>query len=83
MAGSDACVTFTGVGNGRGGISIPYSPKLNPGTPFSVEAWVNPGAQIADNKAFFCALDASSSGVAGVGRSGWLLYQVADTWQFR
>ena len=35
-AGTDTSVTFTGAGNGIGGISIPYSPALNPGTPFSV-----------------------------------------------
>src|SRR5436190_4356841 len=63
VAGTDTSVTFTGAGNGRGGISIPWSAALNPGTPFTAEAWVNPAAQIADNKAFFCSLDASSSGI--------------------
>src|ERR1041385_2811851 len=57
VASSDACASFPGAGY-PAGISIPYSPELNPATPFSVEDWVNPAAQIADNRSVFTSQDA-------------------------
>jgi hypothetical protein len=63
--------------DGSSGLALaPYSPYLNP-TVFSAEAWVNPGAAPVNT---LCVL---SCGEFASPRSGWLIYQATNGWNFR
>lgn len=62
-------------------VDAPYSAKLNPNGPFTVELWARPTIKVAD---FFCpaaSLDLNQNG--GISRAGWIFYQSSNTWQFR
>ena len=57
-------------------VNVPYNAALNPAANFSVEGWFK-----ADANAANCAI---SCGVFGTVRSGWLIYQTANTgYEFR
>jgi hypothetical protein len=60
-------------------VSVPYSAALNPNAPFTVEAWLNPGADTTTA----APTAAISSGVFSDPRSGWLIYQIDTGWSFR
>jgi autotransporter-associated beta strand protein len=60
-------------------VKIPYDAALNPAGPFTVEAWLKPGAALAPG-GLTCAL--SSVNVANP-RKGWLIYQSDTGWNFR
>jgi hypothetical protein len=59
--------------------AAPYLAALNPDGAFTVEAWLNPGADTTA-AAPTCPL---SSGQFASPRSGWLIYQVDTGWAFR
>ena len=62
-------------------VDIPYQAALNPNGPFTVEFWAKPAQQTIDLFCPACSLDASQNG--GVSRSGWIVYQNTNSWQFR
>ncbi|MEI6785717.1 MAG: LamG-like jellyroll fold domain-containing protein, partial [Verrucomicrobiota bacterium] len=57
-------------------VQAPYATDLNPAGAFTVDAWLSPAATGAN----LCAL---ASGHFANPRSGWLIYQQADGWNFR
>ena len=71
---SDTAAAFYG-----GSANIPYAAALNPGAPFTVECWANPTA--IEGSQFPVSPFAGIT--ATVGRAGWIIYQNADSWQFR
>jgi len=54
-------------------VDIPWNATINPGAPFSVEAWVNPADPITDTTGL-CPLSSMSSYFFAAARSGWLFY---------
>jgi autotransporter-associated beta strand protein len=60
-------------------VKVPYNAALNPGGPFTVEAWLKPDTTLSGTT-LTCAL--SSMEVTG-NRTGWLIYQSATGWNFR
>lgn len=58
---------------------VPYIPEMHPAAPFTVEAWLNPGAAL-EGGTLTCAI---SAGQFGDPRSGWLIYQSATGWNLR
>lgn len=60
---------------------VPYLPAMNPSGPFTIEAWLNPGAEFAAGSGTLtCAL---SCGQFASPRTGWLIYQSETGWNFR
>jgi hypothetical protein len=54
-------------------VDIPWNATINPGAPFSVEAWVNPADPITDTTGL-CPLSSMSSYFFAAARAGWLFY---------
>ena len=55
---------------------VPYTAALHPAAPWSAEVWLKPSTA----EDFKCAV---SNGEFGSNRSGWLIYQIGDTWNLR
>jgi hypothetical protein len=64
---------------GNSSVTVPYKKALSLNPPFTVEAWIKPTtAETADNAG--CPL---ACGHFDTSRSGWLIYQGANGWNFR
>jgi hypothetical protein len=78
LAGStDTAVSFDATAGTV--VSVPYTPAMNPSKAFTVEAWLNPGAENPAGT-LTCAL---SIGHFADPRSGWLIYQSDTGWNLR
>lgn len=76
-AGSDSAVSLDATAGTA--VTVPYSAALNPSGAFTVEAWLSPNVETT-TAAPTCAL---ASGQFATSRSGWLVYQVDNGWNFR
>jgi hypothetical protein len=81
LAGSSDTAISTTLADGQK-MRVPFNAALNPANAFTAEAWLKPGLVMdpAVSSGLNCAL---SSGNFADPRSGWLLYQAVDGWNFR
>lgn len=78
MAGnSDTAANFDGTAGSA--VTVPYTAAMNPSGAFTVEAWLQPNAELAAGG----LTAAVSSGQFAAPRSGWLIYQSDTGWSFR
>jgi len=76
----DTAVGFSGNANTKDRVALPFDPALNPSGTFTAEGWFNPA--VADGT--FSPLSYWTEGGTGApGRTGWLIYQIGGTWEFR
>jgi len=62
-------------------VDVPYQAALNPNGPFAIELWAKPAQQTIDLFCPACSMDPFQN--AGNSRSGWIIYQDTNSWQFR
>lgn len=81
LAGSSDTAISTTLADGQK-MRVPFNAALNPANAFTAEAWLKPALVMdpAVSSGLNCAL---SSGNFADPRSGWLLYQAVDGWNFR
>jgi|GEM_PF-3498564 len=81
LAGSSDTAISTTLADGQK-MRAPYNAALNPAGPFTAEIWLKPALVMdpAISSGLNCAL---SSGNLADPRSGWLIYQSVEGWNFR
>ncbi len=77
---ADTAASFVGLGDGK--VSIPFSPVLNPSTPFTIEFWANPKTHTPDGATY---VPMGSQLRNGSARLGWAFYMENNGtgWEFQ
>jgi hypothetical protein len=78
-SGADTSASYDGVAGSA--TVVPYLPAMNPGSAFTIEAWLNPG--VAYDIGSGTLNTAISCGHFADPRSGWLVYQSETGWNLR